>query len=214
MGNALRRLSGALVLSSLLTVGCNLHPQTSLTCSYVPKGSEPYATSEIALFENCGRLTENGITLDSKLLRMLYFDTDGLGYVLASSRAFYVLPSGQSQETVVYESGADYFVEGLARGISRGKIGFINHALEFEIAPAYDFAFPFDHGHAVVCNGCVGVWVGEYEALEGGVWGVIDRSGRVVIPLEPSKDGLKESPAYRALGGVTEADRSEVDRLE
>jgi len=200
MENALRRLSGALLLLSLLIVGCHLHPQTSVTCAFAPKEFELIASGGITQFENCGGLTEDGIMLDPKLLRMLYFDAGGLGYVLTRGRAFYVLPSGQSRETVLYESGADFFVEGLARGISRGKIGFINHALEFEIAPAYDFAFPFDYGHAVVCNGCVAVWVGEHQALEGGVWGVIDRSGQVVIPLEHSRDGLKESPAYRALG--------------
>jgi len=148
--------------------------------------------------------------LDSKHLKMLYFDTDGLGYVLTRGRAFYVRPSGQSRETVIYDSGPDYFVEGLARGISGGKIGFINKALEFRIAPAYDFAFPFDHGYAVVCNGCVKVTRGEHQVLEGGLWGVIDRSGRVAIPLEYSKDGLKDSPAYKALGGVTKMGKRQL----
>ena len=198
MGNGLRRFLASLLLVYLHTIGCDHHPETSVPCAFVPKESETYPYPEMTQFENCGRLTEGGIILDPKYLRALYFDADGPGYVMTGDRVFYLLPSGRSRETVIYDSGPDYFVEGLARGISGGKIGFINQALEFKIAPAYDFAFPFDRGYAVVCNGCVKVTRGEHQVLEGGLWGAIDRSGQIVIPLEYSKDGLKDSPAYWA----------------
>jgi hypothetical protein len=202
MGNAVTRRFVAFSFVALVALACNRPLDAVLNCVYVPRASEVNPHPELSPQGDCGRLSEGGITLDSKHLAALNFEPDGLGYVWADSRIFYVAPSGKSVETVVVDSGPDYFSEGLARGIAGGKIGFINAALEFEIAPAYDFAFPFRDGYAMVCNGCVSVEVdgGEHHAKVGGLWGVIDLSGRVVIPLEHSKNGLTSSPAYNALG--------------
>jgi hypothetical protein len=48
-----------------------------------------------------------------------------------------------------FDNGTDYVVEGLARTVRAGKIGFVNTWLEQVVAPVRDFAFPFEEGVAV-----------------------------------------------------------------
>ncbi len=167
-----------------LSSGPDLSPYV-VDCIYVSKVSvelEPHAA--------CGKLTGERLQLDPQHLERLSFAANGLGWVLTGEGAFYVDASGRSVRTHWYDAGPDTFVEGVARGISRGKFGFIDPALDFVIEPRFDFAFPFEQGHAVVCNGCWSRPEGEHSVIEGGVWGVIDRRGELVVPLEYPRDEL------------------------
>ena len=67
-----------------------------------------------------------------------------------------------------------------------GKVGFINTELDQIVAPVWDFAFPFEHGVAVVCTGCVptpALSGDEHRTMTGGKWGYIDKRGKVVVPV-------------------------------
>ena len=95
-----------------------------------------------------------------------------------------IRPSDQS----LGENRPDYFEDGLARSPVGGKIGYIDRKLNFVIPAAYDGAYPFKDGVAIVCTGCTivsdkTVTEGERSWYEGGQWGRIDRRGRVVSPF-------------------------------
>ena len=101
---------------------------------------------------------------------------------------------GRSAPIVTYDSGPDYFSEGLARTIRSGKIGFIDRSLSEVIPPSWDFAFPFNEGTAVVCQGCQSrpTADGEHSEMVGGAWGYIDHAGEVVVPVTFERDDLPE----------------------
>jgi hypothetical protein len=129
-------------------------------------------------------------------LRALAFDADGLAVVFIRGEFHYVNRAGRTAPALRFDNGADYFVEGLARTVRNGKIGFIDKRLAEIVAARWDFAFPFERGVAVVCNGCRPVRESGRDRIEGGTWGYIDRKGRpVVAPVH----------AHEALPSIDEA---------
>ncbi len=186
------------VLASTL-VACVGLPAHGDDCTYVAvqTASNPYP--ELDQRKDCGEVRGDELELSSDHLIRLWLNDKGLGVVYIGGGVFYVNREGRSVRTLSYDSGADYFEEGLARGVSFGKIGFVDHSLEFVIAPAFDFAFPFSGGYAVVCNGCVRTDDREHATREGGSWGVIDKKGEVVVRIAFGKSELKSAPAYLKL---------------
>ena len=184
-------------LALVVLLACAGAPAAALDCVYA--AAEPAA--ELAPRGDCGRISAGGIELSPRHLAALHFDAEGLGRVYAASRVFYVLASGRSAEVLLVDNGPDDFRDGLARGVAGGKVGFVDRSLAFRIPARWDHALPFERGHAVVCDGCVELEVegGEHRVREGGRWGLIDRAGRIVVPVEHTKEGLAASAAYRAL---------------
>lgn len=117
-------------------------------------------------------------------------------------------------ESVFHDNGPDYYVNGLARFIKDGKIGFHDAQGKVIIAPVYDFATPFPdrepnkyRDYTTVCNGCwkeysvmpkfaplssshsdgkpINIKHAEHDAqIRGGKWGVIDTTGKVVVLIK------------------------------
>jgi hypothetical protein len=91
-----------------------------------------------------------------------------------------------------FDNGGDYFQSGLSRFEENGKIGFIDKTGKIRIAPKFDWAgiFDFTAPIATVCEGCKEVPMegkaGELgmKEIKGGKWGMINRQGKVVIPME------------------------------
>ncbi len=98
---------------------------------------------------------------------------------------FYVRRNGPMAAVMTYDNGPDAFVDGRARSQVGEKIGYIDRTLKFVISARYDGAYPFEHGAAVICIGCIRASDGEHGWYEGGSWGCIDRHGRNVKPLVP-----------------------------
>ncbi|MFC3051668.1 WG repeat-containing protein [Kordiimonas pumila] len=88
----------------------------------------------------------------------------------------------------LYDNGPDYLVEGLMRYMDEGKVGFLDACLHVVVPAEYDFAAPFQQSRAYVCNGCTAVAEGDHFAVQGGLWGQIDRQGQLVVPLQYSRD--------------------------
>ncbi len=103
--------------------------------------------------------------------------------VVVDGLLHYFISSGKTAPALWFDNGADYFVEGLARTIRGGKVGFVDESLSEVIAARWDFAFPFESGFAVVCTGCRQEPAGEHREVVGGGWGYIDTRGEVVVPL-------------------------------
>lgn len=80
----------------------------------------------------------------------------------------------------IYDNGPDYFEEGLARFVSKGKMGFHDQALNIQIPARYDFAFPFVDGIAKVGMDCEFIPDGEHRSVNCKQWETISNplSGR------------------------------------
>lgn len=119
--------------------------------------------------------------------------------VLVEGDLFYALDSGKTAPVLMYDNGADYFVEGLARSPRDGKIGFVDENLDLVVPRRWDFAFPFEDGIARVCSGCVSHRAegDEHTEVTGGQWGYVDREGTVVVPVVHPRDELPGPPVQQ-----------------
>jgi hypothetical protein len=89
-----------------------------------------------------------------------------------------------------FDNGPDYVSDGTFRIIDTSKMGFADTTGKVIIQPIYDFTFGFDKGIALVNIGghreksdptdpnC------EHYTWTGGKWGVIDKSGNVLLDLK------------------------------
>jgi hypothetical protein len=161
-------------------------------CTYASKVTTGNRQPELTAQGRCGEFVgQDEFRISPEHLSKLVF-RDSLAVVLVDDKAFYVAKSGKAARVHVFENGADYFSEGLARTISQGKFGYIDRKLTVVIKPEYDFAFPFRNSRAIVCTGCVTVAEGEHRAVKGGTWGLIDKTGAIVIPVRYTKEELEK----------------------
>ncbi|XDD53335.1 WG repeat-containing protein [Leptospira sp. WS4.C2] len=87
-------------------------------------------------------------------------------------------------EAFIYDNGPDYYSEKLARFVENKKIGYFDSQCKKLIPAIYDFGFPFEKGYAIVCSGCESKLDGEHSMIIGGKYGLIDRKGKIVAPIE------------------------------
>ena len=136
----------------------------------------------------CEVTSDGQVVVSKQSLGDLTFGPDGLATIVINQRDLYfVTRQGKTAPALNFDNGPDYFVDGLARTVKNGKIGFVNGNLDLVVPPVWDFAFPFEHGVAVVCTGCAFTPAArgdEHRRVTGGKWGYIDRRGRVVVPVE------------------------------
>jgi hypothetical protein len=153
-----------------------------LPCSSFPGGEET---------ADCARRDASG---DIVLRPGVVGSAEFPDVVLVGGELTFALASGKSAPALFFDNGPDPFVEGLARTIRSGRVGFVNEALDLVVPRDWDFAFPFEGGFARVCTGCsiVREEGDEHGSVVGGAWGVIDREGRVVVPVEFSRESLPE----------------------
>lgn len=86
----------------------------------------------------------------------------------------------------------DKFSSGLRRIVKDGKIGFIDKKGNIAILPQYDMAEPFRKKYCVVNKGAQKETVSATDAysegsMQGGLWGIIDKKGKTIIPCGFSK---------------------------
>jgi hypothetical protein len=94
------------------------------------------------------------------------------------------------------DDGPDPFEEGLARFTEAGKVGFYNERGTVVIPARFTFAAPFSDGRAVFCQGCRERTEGEYRSMSGGLWGFIDRKGRIAIaPMFEKAESFQQGKA-------------------
>ena len=162
-------------------------------CSPLP----PSPPDEIA---RCVDLARGEAHVIPEALRHLSF-REGPAVVAVGKDLFWVDRSGRAVPAFPFDNGADDFVEDLARTIRKGKIGFVDRRLREVIPPRWDWASPFDGGVAAVCEGCRPSGAGEHRSIEGGNWGYIDRTGRVVVPVEYARERLPAPEEARRSAG-------------
>lgn len=97
----------------------------------------------------------------------------------------YYSPEGKRIANIFFfDNGPDYYSEGLRRIVKDNKIGFINRKNIIVISPRFDFAFPFKNGYALVIKDPVYETMGEHTAVHGGKYGLVNRLGRLVVPIK------------------------------
>jgi hypothetical protein len=155
-------------------VSCNLHPPGETT------------VEECAVRNPDGTLT----VVSSAVLAEGTFGDDGLAAVWIDEQLYFVNRTGRTAPAFLFDNGADYFVEGLARTTRDGRIGFVNTELVEVVAPEWHFAEPFADGFAKVCIDCREDRNGEHTVIVGGKWGLIDRTGTVVMPVLYDREAI------------------------
>ncbi len=179
----IRNLAFTLLFLFTLSTATPLH---ALECRYLTDRDG----HESSVMGNCGELIDpDTLVIRQEHLKRLSF-ADGPAAVMAGDKVFYVSKGGKTVRTWMVDNGADYFSEGMARTLSKGKFGYIDKDLNVVITPQYDFGFAFENGVAMVCNGCTLKPGDEHVEVEGGLWGSIDRSGKVLIPVEQERTKL------------------------
>ena len=151
--------------------------------------------AEFGDFTGCGDLV-NG-RASQRMLHELRFDKRNLAEVWQNGQWFYVNRGGKAIRVFTFDNGPDYFSEGLTRSETENKITFFSSALQPILVTPYTWASPFVKGCSVVCVGCRSVPMhagSEYQTMKGGRWGIIDRSGREVLPL--SAENAHKSDLY------------------
>jgi hypothetical protein len=157
-----------------------------VSCEFHPPGEA---------IENCAvRNPDGSLTVNNEVLAEASFGEEGLSLVWIDGHLHFVSRTGKTARAFFFDNGADYFVEGLARTVRDDKMGFVNPELVEVVEPRWDFAEPFQGGFARVCVDCVKRQLGEHFVMVGGKWGVIDKSGSVVVPVEYDKEAVPAPP--------------------
>ncbi|AOP36092.1 hypothetical protein A0128_14220 [Leptospira tipperaryensis] len=113
------------------------------------------------------------------------FDENGVAFVFGESGWSCIDETNRVLlNPFLFDNGPDPFFGGLARFKENNKIGFFDSHCNKIIAAQFDFAFPFEEDFTVVCLGCKSVKMDEHSTIEGGNYGLIDKNGKIIIPIE------------------------------
>lgn len=192
----------ALILGLLCTRTLNHVPGRMIDC-------RDFSNWEPA---ECEQTSDGSIVLSRRSLADIYSGPEGLGSVVVDDRGLYfVSRSGRMALAFVFDNGTDNVVEGVARIVKNGKVGFVDAQLDQIVAPVWDFAFPFEQRVAQVCVGCVATPIfpgDEHKIMTGGRWGLHkqtregDRASRIRLPQSTSARGCSETGRPVAIRGV------------
>lgn len=174
-------MKAAMAVMLCLLAGSAWAEEFPLGCYYSPVDTEEGLTP----FESCARRDGNTVRLSPEHFRRLAFDEDGLATFSTGDGMFYVDRQRSILQVPIFDNGADYFEEGLVRGLVNGKLGYYDKHLRQVIAPKYDWGTPFENGVASVGVGCSrseSDGDGHYS-MGCDQWGVVDRTGKEIEPL-------------------------------
>ncbi|WP_404810574.1 hypothetical protein [Methylobacterium flocculans] len=154
-------------------------------------GAYPLACRDVhadfARVAHCARRAGAWVRIDpARLARMSFRDglteivVEGVGWLWARR-------DGLALPVFTLDTAPDPFAQGLVRSWHAGKVAFHDRRLRRVLATEFDWSFPFNaRGEALVCQGCRSD--GRKPAsMVGGRWGLIDRRGRLTMPLDEGR---------------------------
>ncbi|WP_312688538.1 WG repeat-containing protein [Kosakonia sp.] len=156
-------------------------------CSYWNK-----KTDTLEKLDKCAAVKEGKLVFLPDLFAKSH-DVDGMSWVglydytrdaQLPDADYYVRSADNYLSVVHFDNGPDWFVEGLVRSRQNGKVGYWDDTFRNRIAPQFDYAWQFNAGKALVCNGCAPQKDGEHVALMGGQWFYIDKNGQRVSEIK------------------------------
>jgi len=172
----------ALILMAMLS---SVQADEFLECGYIPKEIDQHQYPQWELFTDCASYKEGVLKIVKEHMANFNFRTRNTVHFFTSEQHFYLKPDGRFLPVLFYDNGADSYQEGLTRSLRNAKVAYFNRDFELVIAPGYDWAWPFQAGRALVCNGCVVTPAeGAHTILKGGMWGFINRQGEEVVPVK------------------------------
>ena len=125
------------------------------------------------------RRPDGDVVIEPRFNFAYEFNPFGLAGAVEDGMFIFIDVSGRTlARAFPYDNGPDYFSEKRARIIDNTKIGFIDAKGTIVIEPRFDRATPFCHRRSRVCRGC-----DAKSSKPTDRWGVIDRLGRVVVPI-------------------------------
>ena len=147
--------------------------------------------AEFARHEHCARRAGDWLRIDpARLARMPFrgglteVAVDGVGWAWARR-------DGLALPVFPLDNGPDPFARGFVRAHHAGTVAFHDRRLRRVLATPFDWAFPFNgRGEALVCRGCRSDGRTP-AAMVGGRWGLIDRRGRLTLPLEAGRRAFR-----------------------
>ncbi len=146
-----------------------------LACAYFRRDLDSYA--------HCARRENAMVRVAPAHLARMRFERGLAELRVPGIGCLWMRRDGLALPVFMLDNGPDPFEQGLVRSWRDGKVAFYDRRLRLVLATPYDWAFPFNaRGEALVCEGCRSD--GRQPAsMVGGRWGLIDRTGRLVLPL-------------------------------
>ncbi|ABZ95528.1 Conserved hypothetical protein [Leptospira biflexa serovar Patoc strain 'Patoc 1 (Ames)'] len=162
--------------------------QILLFLSLVVSGSLLAQTKGFISFEENGlygfKDKKGNVMIKPEYQHAMEFTKSGVAFVVLKNKWVCINHKNNVLlESFLYDNGPDYISERLARFVENGKMGFHNERCQKVIKATYDFVYPFENGYAIVCNGCELKPEGEHKRIVGGLYGLINRKGKLVVPV-------------------------------
>lgn len=166
----------ALVALPLLALGAGQGAAAyPLACAYFRRDLDSY--------EHCARREDGMVRVAPAHLARMRFERGLAELRVPGIGCLWVRRNGLALPVFLLDNGPDPFEQGFVRSWRDGKVAFYDRRLRLVLATPYDWAFPFNaRGEALVCEGCRSDGR-QPAAMVGGRWGLIDRTGRLVMPL-------------------------------
>ncbi|TMP33447.1 hypothetical protein [Pseudoalteromonas rubra] len=146
------------------------------------------STYELEVFKNCGSLGSDGLLkVNPDLLPKVRWHKFGMSCINVRGEGWFFLNQNGLARGAPFlqDNDCNPFSEGLAVGISNGKIVYYDQVLSIIKKTDYTWSGSFHKKHAKVCKGTL---IREYDAsgehysLTGGNCGYINREFEVVVP--------------------------------
>lgn len=161
----------------------------NLSCMYI---GHPPSLEMLGPGKSCARWVDGQLVVAPAVRKRLTYGKYGLGQLLVLGTGggwHYVKKSGETLPVITFDNGADYFAEGLTRGVVDGRVAYFDPDFH-RVAGPYADATPFRNGRAAVCQGCSK----SNGTSRDGQWGFIDRTGKVVLSITMTQSQAAERP--------------------
>ena len=177
-----------LVKLSLVLVTLSALADNKVSCSYQDSESR-----ELEPTEYCGNISEDGLlVLSKKIVERVNWNKYGLDCALVYGTKdqdgwYFINQKGEGRiSPFLQDNDCAPFTEGLAVGLSYGKVVFYDQALKIVKRTEYIWASGFYKGYAKVCKGDLHKQYdshGEHYQYRGGICGFIDTRFEIVVPV-------------------------------
>ncbi|HEV2543482.1 MAG TPA: hypothetical protein VGU70_12070 [Methylobacterium sp.] len=160
-----------------------------LACAYFHRDLDQYA--------HCARREGGMVRVAPAHAARMHFERGLAELRVPGIGCLWVRRDGLALPVFMLDNGPDPFAQGLVRHWRDGKVAFSDRRLRLVLATPYDWAFPFNaRGEALVCEGCRSDGR-EPASMVGGRWGLIDRTGRLTMPLRDGEAAHRQFFGWR-----------------